>query len=80
MSGPETSPIGGELLDEFIRQLFACNWVLGQMIAAMLERAQSGQLDAEEEPPDSDAYSLIRSAIARYLIGTAPTGSRRPRD
>ena len=62
MSDSQTSPIGREALDEFIRQLFACHWVLGQMINGMLERARSEQLDT-----DHDAYALIRSAIGKVV-------------
>jgi hypothetical protein len=60
MTNSHTSPLSREALDEFIRQLFACHWVLGQMIAGMLERAQSGQYQGAI--PD-DVYSMIRSAI-----------------
>jgi hypothetical protein len=66
MSDGQTSPIGREALDEFIRQLFACNWVLGEMIARMLERARLGH-DADEEPIAEDAYSMIRGAIGEVV-------------
>jgi hypothetical protein len=64
MSGPPTSPIAREVLDEFIRQLFVCHWVLGQMIAGLLERARSEQDDPGQEAGTADAYSMIRNAIA----------------
>ncbi|MGN6871857.1 MAG: hypothetical protein ACTHMY_25990 [Solirubrobacteraceae bacterium] len=52
-------------MDEFIRQLFVCHWVLGQMIAGMIERARSDEHDVEQEP--DDAYSLVRSAIGEVV-------------
>jgi hypothetical protein len=67
MSDSQTYPISREALDEFIRQLFACNWVLGEMIAGMLERARSEQHDADQEPITTHAYSLIRGAIAEVV-------------
>lgn len=67
MSDSQTYPISREVLDEFIRQLFACNWVLGEMIAVMLERARSEQHDADQEPIPDHAYSLIRSAIGEVV-------------
>jgi hypothetical protein len=66
MSDTQTSPIAPEGLDEFIRQLFVCHWVLGQMIAGMLERARSGQHDADQAPTD-DAYTLVRGAIREVV-------------
>jgi hypothetical protein len=59
------SPITGEALDEFIRQLFVCHWVLAEMITEMLERAHLEQHDADEEP--TDAYSMIRTAIGAVV-------------
>jgi hypothetical protein len=67
MSDPQTSPIGREALDEFIRQLFVCNWVLGEMIARMLDGARSEHHDAGQEPVTTDAYSMIRSAISEVI-------------
>jgi hypothetical protein len=67
MSDPQTSPLTREALDEFIRQLFVCNWVLGQMIAGMLERAGSERDDEEGEPVTNDAYSMIRCAIGEVV-------------
>jgi hypothetical protein len=61
MSDTNASPITREALDEFIRQLFVCHWVLGQMIDGMVRRARSNRHDAHHEP--DDAYSLIRTAI-----------------
>jgi len=66
MSDTQTPPITREALEEFIRQLFVCHWVLGQMITGMLERAQSEQHDADQEAT-TDAYSMIRSAIAAVV-------------
>jgi len=66
MSDIQTSPIAREALDEFIRQLFVCHWVLGQMITGMLERARREQHDADQEPT-ADAYSMVRSAIAEVV-------------
>lgn len=65
MSDPQPPPIAREALDEFIRQLFVCNWVLGQMIAGMLERAARD--DGDQEPITADAYSMIRSAIGEVV-------------
>jgi hypothetical protein len=65
MSDTHTSPITREALDEFIRQLFVCHWVLGQMITGMLERARPEQDDADQEP--TDAYSMVRAAIAEVV-------------
>jgi hypothetical protein len=62
MNDSQTSPIGREALNEFIRQLFACHWVMGQMINGMLERARS-----EEPDTDQDAYSMVRSAIGEVV-------------
>jgi hypothetical protein len=67
MSDLQTSPIPSDALDEFIRQLFVCHWVLGEMIAGMLERAQSEQHDADQEPITDRAYSVIRSAIGEVV-------------
>jgi hypothetical protein len=62
MSNPQqSSPVAREALDEFIRQLFECHWVLAQMIAGMIERAQSEHRPTDQEAPD--AYALIRNAI-----------------
>jgi hypothetical protein len=66
MSDTQTSPVAREALDEFIRQLFVCHWVLGQMIAGMLERGRSEQHDADQEP-DVDAYSMVRAAIGEVV-------------
>jgi hypothetical protein len=66
MSDMQTSPITREALDEFIRQLFMCHWVLGQMITGMLERARLEHHGADEEPT-TDAYSMIRTAIAEVV-------------
>ncbi|HUA47438.1 MAG TPA: hypothetical protein VMA77_19540 [Solirubrobacteraceae bacterium] len=66
MSDTQTPPITREAFDEFIRQLFVCHWVLGQMITGMLERAQSDQHDADQAP-HADAYSMIRSAIGEVV-------------
>jgi predicted nucleic acid-binding protein len=60
MSDPQTPPITRDALNEFIRQLFVCNWVLGELIAGMLERARAAQLDGEEEPMTDDAYPIRR--------------------
>lgn len=57
------SPISNEVLDEFIRQLFVCHWVLGQMINGMIERASNEQEDPDQAPVTPDAYSMIRDAI-----------------
>jgi hypothetical protein len=65
MSDPNTSPIRQEALDEFICQLFACNWVLGRMIEVLLERAGSEAHDAE--PINTRAYSMIRRAIGEVV-------------
>jgi hypothetical protein len=66
MSDTQTPPVTQEALDEFIRQLFVCHWVLGQMIAGMLERARLEQDDPEGEPA-SDAYSMVRMAIGEVV-------------
>jgi len=66
MSDTQRSPITHEALNEFVRQLFVCHWVLGQMITGMLERAQREQHGAGEEPT-TDAYSMIRTAIAEVV-------------
>lgn len=66
MSDTKTSQISREALDEFIRQLFVCHWVLGQMIAGMVERARSDHHDANQEP-DTDAYSMVRNAIGEVV-------------
>jgi hypothetical protein len=65
MCDTQTVRITREALDEFIRQLFVCHWVLGQMIARMLERAQSDAHDADQEP--DHAYSLVRGAIGEVV-------------
>jgi hypothetical protein len=62
MSDQHTSPISREALDEFICQPFGCNWVLGQLIAAVLQRAQS-RPESADTPATDEAYSLIRDAI-----------------
>ncbi len=67
MNDPHISAITPEALDEFIRQLFACNWVLGQMIAGMIERAQSDPDDADQASSTDDAYSMIRRAIGQLV-------------
>lgn len=72
MSGSQTREIDREALDEFIQQLFGCNWVLGQMISGMLERARSERHDADQEPMTDDAYSLIRSAIGEVADRHGP--------
>lgn len=66
MRDTETSTITREALDEFIRQLFVCHWVLGQMIAGMLERARLDRHDVDHEPV-ADAYSMVRSAIGEVV-------------
>ena len=63
MSDKQTFPISNEALDEFIRQLFVCHWVLGEMIAGMIERTRDEQEDPDQEPTGPDAYSMIRDAI-----------------
>jgi hypothetical protein len=68
----QTSTIPREALDEFIRQLFACNWVLRQVIARLLERARSESDDATQAPVTDDAYSMIRSAIREVVDRNGP--------
>jgi hypothetical protein len=63
VSEPQTSPIAQDALDEFIRQLFVCNWVLGELITEMLGRARSERHEADQEPITTRAYSVIRGAI-----------------
>jgi hypothetical protein len=67
MTDPQISPIAREALDEFICQLFGCNWVLGEMIARMVERAGSEPHDAGQEPITTRPYSMIRSAIGEVV-------------
>lgn len=67
MRDPQKSSITSEALDEFIRQLFVCNWVLGQMITELLERARSEAHTADQRPMDTCAYALIRSAISEVV-------------
>jgi hypothetical protein len=66
MSDKQTSPITREALDEFIRQLFVCHWVLGHMITGMRERARSEHDDASQDT-SKDAYSMIRNAIDQVV-------------
>lgn len=56
-----------DALDEFIRQLFVCNWVLSQLITGLLERARVGPPDGEGEPITTCAYSMIRGAIGEVV-------------
>ncbi len=63
MTNPETPSITRDELDEFIRQLFVCHWILGQMISEKLERAWAEQDDANQDPMSADHYSLIGRAI-----------------
>jgi hypothetical protein len=63
MSDIQTSPISSDALDEFIRQLFVCHWVLGQMINGIIERASDENEDPDQELASPDAYSMIRDAI-----------------
>ncbi len=64
MSDTQTSPIARDALDEFIRQLFVCHWVLGRTIAGMLERGRTQQHAADREP-EADAYSMSEPRSAR---------------
>ncbi|HTX10050.1 MAG TPA: hypothetical protein VME22_15635 [Solirubrobacteraceae bacterium] len=67
MTNYQPPSITREELDEFIRQLFVCHWVLGQMIAGMLERAWSEPDDGDQDLVPDDHYSLIRRAIAEVV-------------
>jgi hypothetical protein len=71
MGDAQISPIPREALDEFIRQLFVCHWVLGEMITAMLERARSERHDVDQEPT-TDAYAMVRSAIREVVDQHGP--------
>ncbi|MBV8221256.1 MAG: hypothetical protein JO325_22555 [Solirubrobacterales bacterium] len=68
MSDTQTSPISNEGLDEFIRQLFVCHWVLGQMINGIIQRSSDEQEDPDQKPATPDAYSMIREAIGNVVV------------
>jgi len=67
MSDTHTSHISTEAMNEFIRQLFVCHWVLGQMINRIIERASDQDEDPDQKLARPDPYSMISDAIGNVV-------------